>query len=84
MAWFDPLKNSGGVPFDFFDFTYLSIPPSHSLKNARPCYFKLVFLIFLLYIYASPTFLNVVNYGYVLLFGSNFPSVLLLQGLTSD
>ena len=56
----------------------------HSLKNARPCYFKLVFLILLLYMYASPTFLNVVNYGYVLLFGSNFPSVLLLQGLTSD
>ena len=30
MAWFDPLNNSGGVPFDFFDFTYLSIPPSLS------------------------------------------------------
>ena len=28
MAWFDPLNNSGGVPFDFFDFTYLSIPPT--------------------------------------------------------
>ena len=27
MAWFDPLNNSGGVSFDFFDFTYLSIPP---------------------------------------------------------
>ena len=31
MAWFDPLNNSGGVPFDFFDFTYLSIPPTFVL-----------------------------------------------------
>ena len=29
MAWFDPLNNSGGVPFEFFDFTYLSIPPTY-------------------------------------------------------
>ena len=29
MAWFDPLNNSGGVSFDFFDFTYLSIPPNN-------------------------------------------------------
>ena len=28
MAWFDPLNNSGGVTFDFFDSTYLSIPPT--------------------------------------------------------
>ena len=31
MAWFDPLNNSGGVSFDFFDFTYLSIPPIYVL-----------------------------------------------------
>ena len=28
MAWFDPLNNSGGVTFDFFDFTFFSIPPT--------------------------------------------------------
>ena len=31
MTWFDPLNNSGGVSFDFFDFTYLSIPPIREL-----------------------------------------------------
>ena len=38
MAWFDPLNNSGGVTFDFFDFTYLSIPPTvkHVLTENFP------------------------------------------------
>ena len=35
MAWFDPLNNSGGVPFDFFDFTYLSIPPIIEVEDKR-------------------------------------------------
>ena len=41
MAWFDPLNNSGGVPFDFFDFTYLSIPPIWTIylyKDMPPPY----------------------------------------------
>ena len=35
MAWFDPLNNSGGVSFDFFDFTYLSIPPIKDIRESE-------------------------------------------------
>ena len=41
MAWFDPLNNSGGVSFDFFDFTYLSIPPINGGNGMKFVFWKM-------------------------------------------